>query len=172
MQAVEGCPTTSIKYSLNYLSDRISASNHQDLFLVNPDGSAGKRISELLYFEPYSLLTSDLIQLIFSNENADHSMSDSIISELAACLWPCNNVLVEVFVPHPWLLAEKCKMDAYLLGDQDEISKCKHILEAWIEQQGPAATHRKFRQELDKYSIFCGRNPLNLVCANYTIAKL
>ena len=70
-------------------------------------------------------------------------------------------------MPQPRLLSEKLKMDVYSLDSLDEMSKhfkCVHILEAWVEQQASPATYRKLRQELDKYSIFCGRNPLDLVC--------
>ena len=70
-------------------------------------------------------------------------------------------------MPQPRLLNEKLKMDVYSLDNLDVMSqqlRCVHILEAWMEQQESPATYRKLRQELNKYSIFCGRNPLDLVC--------
>ena len=73
-----------------------------------------------------------------------------------------------VFDLDPSALSVRSKEDH--LDSLDKISrqqlKCKHILEAWVEQLGTAATYRKLRQELNEYSIFCGRHPLILVCSN------
>ena len=165
-------PSQNTKYSLKYISDRIStrdASDHQDLFLVNPDGSSGKRISELLYFEPYTLLTADLIAQLFSEENSDLSLQYAFMSELADRLYPYNNILTQIFKPSPRMLIDRFKSDMNVLDSLDETSKqsrCEHILEAWMDQCTSPATYRKLRQELNKYSIFCGRNPLDLVCIN------
>ena len=172
-ETVQKSPSQSNKFSLKYISDRIStrdAKDHQDLLLVNPDGSPGKRISELLYFEPYTLLTSDLVTKMFSEENSTLILSDVFLSELAGCLHPYNNILALVFMTQPKLLNEKLKKDVYSLDSLDEMSKqlrCVHILEAWMEQQESPATYKKLRQELNKYSIYCGRNPLDLVCKSY-----
>ena len=169
VHTLQNCPSQCTKYSLKYLSDRVStrnASDHQDLVLVNPDGSPGKRISELLYFEPYTLLTSDLITQMFSRHTSSLIVSDAFLSEVAARFYRCKNILSQILMPQPRLLSEKLKMDVYSLHSLDEMSehfKCVHILEAWVEQQESPATYRKLRQELDKYSIFCGRNPLDLV---------
>jgi len=169
-QAVEDCPSNSVKHSVKYLSHSIAARNMEDppdLPLVSLDGSRGKQISQLLYFEPYSLLTSDLITQMFSEENADLIVSDTFISELAGCLYPCNNILVQV-LSQPVLLREKIidEVDAYALdslAESSQLLRCVHILKAWVEQQGPGAMYRKLRQELNNFSIFCDRNPLNLV---------
>ena len=170
VHTVQKCPSQSTKYSLKYLSDRVStrdASDHQDLVLVNQDGSSGKRISELLYFEPYTLLTSDVITQMFARHTSSLIVSDAFLSEVAARFYLCKNILSQILMPQPRLLSEKLKMDVYSLDSLDEMSKhlrCVHILEAWMERQESPATYRKLRQELNKYSIFCGRNPLDLVC--------
>ena len=170
VHTMQKCPSQCTIYSLRYICDRIAtrdAKDHQDLVLVNPDGSPGKRISELLYFEPYTLLTSDLIAQMFSKHNSNLILSDAFLSELAGRFYLCNNILSQILMPQPRLLSEKLKMDVYSLDSLDEMSKhfkCVHILEAWMERQESPATYRKLRQELDKYSIFCGRNPLDLVC--------
>ena len=137
--------------------------------LVNPDGNRGKQISQLLYFEPYSVLTSELITKLFSEENADHIVLDTMISQLAGCLYPCNNILVQVLLSQPVLLREKLidEMDPDALDyftESSQLLRCGHILKAWVEQLGPDATYGKLRHELNKFSIFCGRNPLDLVC--------
>ena len=170
IQAIQKCPSQCTKYSLKYVCDRVStrdAKDHQDLVLVNPDGSPGKQISELLYFEPCTLLTSDLISQMFSRHNSNFILSDAFLSELAARFYLYNNILSQILMPQPRLLSEKLKKDIYSLDSLDVMSqqlRCVHILEAWMEQQKSPPTYRKLRQELNKYSIFCGRNPLDLVC--------
>ena len=131
-QAEQKCSSQNTKYSLKYLSDRISTrdtSDHQDLLLVNPDGSPGKRISELLCFEPYTLITADLIAQLFLKENSEIILSDAFLSELAGRFYPYNNILVQMLMPHPKLLNEKLKRDVYSLDSLDEMSKqlrCVH----------------------------------------------
>jgi len=143
-QAIEECPLNSIKYSIKYLSGRIAARNMEDppdLLLVNPDGSRGKQISQLLYFEPYSLLTSKLVTHIFSKETSYHIISDTFISELAGCLYTYNNILVQGLLLQPVLLREKLidEMDTDALNglaESSQLLRCVHILKAWVEQQG------------------------------------
>ena len=90
LQAVEECLPSSTQYSIQYLSGRIAARGAQDppdMSLVNPDGSQGKHISQLLYFEPYSLLTSELIAQMFSDENSYHIVPNIFIPVF--CCDPC-----------------------------------------------------------------------------------
>ena len=171
LQAVEECPR-SLKYSLGYVSDRISSrstEDHPDITLVNPDGSPGKQVSEILYFEPYTLLTSDLITELFSEENADRIVSDDFLSKLANRLCLYNDSLVKILSLQPRLVDSTLRRDTYALGRLHETSKlrlqCTHIFETWIEASEAPATYRKLRRQLDKHSIFCGRNPLDLVRA-------
>ena len=169
LQAVEECPR-SLKYSIEYISDRISSrstEDHPDITLVNPDGSPGKQVSEILYFEPYTLLTSDLITELFSEENADRIVSDAFLSKLANRLCLYNNSLVKILNLQPRLVGATLRRDTYALGRLDGTSKlrlqCTHIFETWIEASESPATYRKLRSRLDKHSVFCGRNPLDLV---------
>ena len=158
------CPSTSIKYLSRVIANR-DPSDYPDLTLTHPDGHAGKRISELLYFEPYAVFTSELIKQLFAQENAKKLVSSSFITELARHMYPFNDSLEQVLTPDPSILSRKYKdhLDSLSKRSRQQL-KCKHILEAWLEQLGPAVTYRKLRRELNKYSIFCGRNPLDLVC--------
>ena len=179
LQVVEECLPSSTEYSIQYLSGRIAARGAQDppdMSLVNPDGSKGKHISQLLYFEPYSLLTSKLIAQMFSDENSNHIVPDTMISQLAGSLYPCNNILVQVLLSQPVLLREKLvdEMDPDVLdclAASSQLLRCVHILKAWVEQLGPDATCRRLRHELNKFSIFCGRNPLDLVCDTVSVCQ-
>ena len=74
LQAVDECPSHSIKYLSSRISKR-SSSDSPDLTLINLDGGQGKQVSELLHFEPYALLTPDLITKLFSKETAKQPVS-------------------------------------------------------------------------------------------------
>ena len=154
-------------HSVRHLSQKIStrcADDQPDLMLVNSDGTPGKRISDLLHFEPYALLTPDLIQELFTKNNAKCTLSDRVITDLASRIYPSNDTLVEVLNPDRTILSERCKKVAENLDENSkEVLRCKSILEAWKEHHGPTAMYRKLRKELDKYSIFCGRPPIILV---------
>ena len=172
LQAVDECPSHSINYLSSMISAR-SANDSPDLTLINPDGSRGKRISELLYFEPYALLTPDLIAKLFAKENAQLTVSDDFITELAQLMYPVCDALLHVLKPSPQVLNQKCEdIHANLSESIKQQLMCKHIVEAWVVQQRPSATYRKLRRQLDGYSIFCGRNPLNLVCPNLCISAI
>ena len=158
------CPSHGIKYLSTIIASR-DPKDDPDLVLSHSDGSTGKKVSELLYFEPYAVLTADLITQLFATENAKEKVPSSFITELATRMYPFSDVLEKALKPDPIVLSWKCKeVHPDSLGEiSRQQLRCKHILEAWLEQLGPAATYQMLRQELNKYSIFCGRNPLNLV---------
>ena len=163
-----GYPSHSIKYLSSIIADR-QPNDNPDLILPQSDKCTGKRISELLYFEPYAILTPDLIAQLFAKENAKKLVSSSFIKEFASRMYLFNDTIEQVLNPDPTVLS--CKLKENHLDTLGEKSRqqlrCKHVLEAWMEQQDSPATYRKLRQVLNKYSIFCGRNPLDLVCTHH-----
>ena len=82
---------------------------------VNPDGSLGKQISEILYFEPYTLLTSDIITQLFSEESTGLIVSDAFMLKLANRLCLYNNVLVKILKLQPRLVSATLRRDTYAL---------------------------------------------------------
>ena len=172
LTAVLECPS----YSIRYLSAVIASRHSQgdpDLVLTNSDGSTGKRISELLYFEPYAVLTAELIKQLFAKDNTKKLVSSSFITELACRMYPFNDSLEQVLTPDPSILSRMYKEHHLeILGElYRQQLRCQRILEAWVEQLGPAATYKKLRQELNEYSIFCGRNPLFLVSTKFIASE-
>ena len=167
LKAMLECPSHSIKYLSSMIANR-DPNGDPDLLLTHSDGSTGIKISELLYFEPYVVLTPDLIAQLFAKETAKKKVSSSFMTELATCMYPFSDALEKALKPDPSILSGKYKeVQPASLGEiSRQQLRCKHILEAWLEQLGPAATYKTLRQELNKYSIFCGRNPLNLVSSS------
>ena len=167
LQAVLEYPSHSIKYLSRTIANR-DQKDDPDLMLTHSDGSTGKKISELLYFEPFAVLTTDLITQLFAKENAKKKVPSSFVTELASRMYPFSDALEKALKPDPSILSGKYKqVHPDSLGEiSRQQLRCKHVLEAWLEQLGPATTYKTIRQELNKYSIFCGRNPLNLVSSS------
>ena len=163
------CPSHSITYLSRTIANR-DPKDDPDLMLTHSDGSTGMRISELLYFEPYAVLTPHLITQLFAKENVKKLVSSNFIKELASHMYPFSDSIEQVLNPDPSILSEKYKNQVQSLGEKSRQQlKCRHILETWAEQLGPAATYKKLRQELNECSIFCGRNPLDLVGTNLPV---
>ena len=107
-------------YSIKDLSGRISkriAEDNPDLMLINSDGSQGKRISELLNFEPYALLSRDLIRKLFAKEIANHTIPSDFIAQLAKWMHPFHDALQQVLEPSQRVLNKKCESICNSLGE-------------------------------------------------------
>ena len=171
LHAVLKCPSHSIKYLSSTIANR-DPKDDPDLLLIHSDGSTGKRVSEVLCFEPYTVLTPGLITQLFAKVNTKKLVSSKFITEFASRIFLFNNSLEEVLAPDPSILSGKWKKDnlSSLSEKAQQQLRCKHLLEAWMEQLGSAATYRRLRQELNKHSIFCGRNPLDMVRTNDYLA--
>ena len=167
LQMILDCPSHGVKYLSSTIADR-DPKDDPDLILTHSDGSTGKKISEILYFEPYAVLTVDLITEFFAKDNVKKKVPSSFVIELASCMYPLSNALENALKPNPSVLSRKYKeVHQDSLGEiSRQQLRCQYILEAWLEQLGPAATYKTLRQLLNKYSIFCGRNPLNLVSSS------
>ena len=162
------CPSHSIKYLSSTIANR-DPNDDPDLILTHSDGNTGMKVAELLYFEPYEVLTPDLITQLFAKENVKKKVPSSFVTELASRMYPFRDALENALKPDPGILSGKCKeIHPDNLGEiSRQRLRCKHILEAWLEQLGPAATYKTLKEEFNKYSIFCGRNPLNLVSSKH-----
>ena len=90
-QRVMECPSHSMKYLSSMVANR-DQKDDPDLILTHSDGSTGKKVSELLYFEPYAVLTSDLIIQLFAKKNAKKQVSSNFITRLANCMYPFNDL--------------------------------------------------------------------------------
>ena len=113
------CLSHSIKYLSRIIANR-DPKDDPDLILTHSDGNTGKRISELLYFKPYAVLTPDLIIQLFAKENAKKLVSSSFVTKLASHMYPFSNALELVLNPDPTILNEKYKDQVHSLGEEVE----------------------------------------------------
>ena len=131
--------TTPLTGTLFSLPQLVRALLNNELELVSQSGEVSVEIDQLLYFEPYTCFSAErLRELVDKSENN----SDEHVSE--AFLNAANKTF------HAKM--DQCKRD------QPEY-QCKLVFQVWKENtQSP--TYGALRSVLDKYSVFCGRNPL------------
>jgi len=125
----------------------------QDLFeernFWDPDPM--KKARELLYFEPYTVFSQQAVEQLLSKENSLKVVSNEFIAQLAlwASDYDANNGLQKIFRPY-----------RHEIVDDNSSSVCKDALESWKNRSGcKKATYLELNHELEKYSIFKGRNP-------------
>ena len=112
---------------------------NNELELVSQSGEVSVEIDQLLYFEPYTCFSADVLRELVdkSENNSDEHVPEAFL-----------NAASKTF---------HAKMDQYK-RDHPEY-QCKLVFQVWKEStQSP--TYGALRSALDKYSVFCGRNPL------------
>ena len=115
-------------------------------FWRNPD--LVERVQELLLFEPYTVFSQQAVELLHSEENSQ--VSTEFITQLAQ--WASddvNNALKQIFKPY-----------SHEIVDGNSFTVCKQVFESWKNRNGSKATYLELNHELEKYSIFQGRDPI------------
>ena len=132
-------------------------------------GTTGRKIVELkkaLYFEPYHGMHVRRIDRLFDENYANQEVDDSFLHDLAADI---HTKLMEQ-IPTQAALQMFGVLDArqfYSYCEQfpDErynpIMRCFRLFLTWKICDTNGATYQSLRTTLDKYSIFCGRNPVS-----------
>ena len=153
-------PVTGTSLQLFSLSELVEALLENEYGLVSQPGRKGVEIDQLLYFEPYTCFSADVLRELFAEfENS----SDKLVSEAFPNKVSKNSNL-KVNQLKQALGIDNAKFRAALARappfqrDQPEY-QCKLVFQVWKENtQSP--TYGALRSALDKYSVFCGRNPL------------
>ena len=114
------------------------------------EGKVGSKLSDILLFEPYTKLSKQSIEELF-NEEQTKQVSEEYLNKIAKHFgnsW--NNFLQEMFIP---------KLEDI---DTETLQSSEKILHVW-KQQSHINTYQVLREALDRFSIFGGRNPLEIV---------
>ena len=115
-------------------------------------------VEEMLYFEPYANFGEDVIQDLFSEQNASKDVTDKFLYQIADKVHQKKELFTELFNPNPTLLQERVSRAPP--GPTHELVR---VFQTWRDCS--EGTYQCLREELDKYSVFCGRNPLvSLLC--------
>ena len=147
-------------YSLTEISTAISQSEPA---VVGCRSANNIQLSVLLYFEPYAALSKDIefiSKSLFIESLEEEAMSDrpvfekvteEFLARVAKCACTSHKDFAVVF---------KLNEVVKVTETDSDFRKCLQILRSWKDSMASKATYENFRQTLDSYSIFCGRNPL------------
>ena len=153
-------PVSGTSLQLFSLPQLVRALLNDEFELVSQSGEVSVEIEQLLYFEPYSCFSAEILTKFFAEfvNNSDKLLSESFLNKLSKTSHKKVDQLKQA------LSFNSAKFQAALarappfLRDHPEY-QCKLVFQVWkMNTQSP--TYRALRSALDKYSVFCGRNPL------------
>ena len=151
-------PVSGTSLQLFSISELVEALLENESGLVSQPGRKVVEINQLLYFEAYTCFSADVLRELEFENNSDKLVSEEFPYEVSKTSQTKVNQLKQV------LSIDSTKFQAALarappfLRDHPEY-QCKLVFQVWKENtQSP--TYRALRSALDKYSVFCGRNPL------------
>ena len=120
-------------------------------FAIEEIPSSVMDAQQLLSFEPYLGLGEALVQQLFSDKDADKTVSENFLNKLAEHVFQ-RMPLFKKMLNIPENEFAECH-------GQAKVRQCCYLFKLW-SQQREKATYGSLRKEFDRYSIFHGRNPL------------
>ena len=115
-------------------------------------------LEKLICFEPYAYLGEPLLQQLFIKDGIEaQEITDKLLTDIDA--------------KH-----SRKSMDEFNVIFEQEIDACAshegargllQVFQLWRDRMGKEGTQKKFRKKLDQFSIFAGRNPLELITRKY-----
>lgn len=153
------------KYSMNDLAMALKEQKEkQDLTICVTDqiGETFKsvEVEKLLYFEPYSCLSDELIHshLYLDDEELNATVSDSFLLDFATTANLKSSKLKEILpLNESELAGAVAQCDEQYKADRRH--QCFLLLRTWRDSN-EKTTYNGLRKLMDNFSIFCGRNPL------------
>ena len=124
-------------------------------FAIN-DKNQKVELEKLIRFEPYAYLGEPLLQQLSSKDGIEaQKITEKLLTDIAT------------------KRSHKC-MDEYCVIFEQEIDTCAshegargllQVFQLWRDSMGKEGTRKNFRKKLDQFSVFAGRNPLELITA-------
>ena len=139
----------------------IANPEENEQFAIGEIPSSVTDAQQLLSFEPYLGLGEALVRQLFSDKDADKTVSETFLDKLAE----------RVFQRMPMFkkMLNTSENDFAECHGQAEVRQCCYLFKLW-SQQREKVTYRSLRKEFDRYSIFHGQNPL--VSFHYSLILL
>ena len=152
------------------MTDVVKAVQEGKPCALDRTGEKSLDLESALHFEPYHGMQTRLIDKLFDKDFANQEVDDSFLQDLANNIHPklMQQVPTET-VLQMFNISDGCLFYNYCDQFPDErdnpIMRCFRLLLTWKNCDAGGSTYQSLRTTLDKYSIFCGRNPLvnNLV---------
>ena len=115
-------------------------------------------LEKLTYFEPYAYLGEPLLQQLYSEDGTETKENiDKLLTDIAAT-------------------RSRKSIDEFCVIFKREIDACAshegargllQVFQLWRDRMGKEGTRKNFRKKLDQFSVFAGRNPLELITRKY-----
>ena len=122
-------------------------------FAIN-DENKRIELEKLICFEPYAYLGEPLLQQLFSKDGTEAKENmDKLLIYIAA-------------------MRSRKSTDEFCVIFKREIDACVshegargllQVFQLWRDRMGKEGTRKNFRKKLDQFSVFAGRNPLELI---------
>ena len=140
-----GCltpPAFQSSLQLYSLSELAEALLDKEFVLVSQPGKTMVEFEELLHFEPYACFSVEMLRVLFAEENSEVTVSKIFMDAVSKTL--------------------SKKVDQLKQMSRTDIIKLQQDQPEYqvFQLQKESPTYGSLRSALDKYSVFCGRNPL------------
>ena len=117
-------------------------------------------ISELLYFEPYTCFNPTLLAELFKDENSGNEVPDIFHLDAGMAAHSKMHILKNILEHNPRELQAAIAIAIVSQTYQnDPMHNCYLLFRTWA-LSAPSPTYQALRSALDRFSVFCGRNPL------------
>ena len=115
-------------------------------------------LEKLLYFEPYSTLGEDLLSSLFHPDNCNKELPSEFLMKISTLRYPALQHFINMLQIPPTEVSMY-----HETWPRNPPIVLHHVLDqAWKSRKAGGGTYQELREDFDKYSIFCGRNPLTL----------
>ena len=135
-------------------------------FILDTTGRKKLKLEKALHFEPYHGIQVRHIDQLFDKDLANQEVDDSFLNDLAADAH--TKLMEQISTPAALrMFGVRNARNFYSYCEQfpDErynpIMRCFRLFLTWKLCDANGATYQSLRTTLDKYSIFCGRNPVS-----------
>ena len=137
-------------YSLTSVANAIAK---KETHVEDQHGYKPIPLCDLVLFEPYLGVGPELLNELFHQDNSDKVVSETFLAHLASCMHPQMSLFEEVLDPQPAMRYQEEL-------EKESLPASKYlVLLKWMLRQLEKPTYENFHKELDKFSIFNGRNP-------------
>ena len=158
---------SSSELTLYTIADQIvKAVQEHKQFSVDITGRRKMKLVNALHFEPYHGMHKRLSDRLFDKDLANQEVHDDFLHDLAANIYPklMQQLPIEM-VLRMFNVSDGRLFYSYFEQFPNErnnpVMRCFRLLLTWKNCDTGGSTYQSLRTTLDKYSIFCGRNPVS-----------
>ena len=157
-------PKLLLSFTITELATAI-AENKQVVTCKHGHDQKMLAINKLLFFEPYACFNRTLLAEIFKNEKSDKEVPDTFFLDAGKVAHSKMDILKKILdhIPSELQVAIAIANASETYKD-DPMHQCYLLFCKWAFCSH-SPTYQALKSALDRFSVFCGRNPLvSIVC--------